>query len=116
MIRLSAVTHLTHCYSEPLVSMSSPSSDTVNPSQGDRDVYIYLSDSLIAQRLPSLAQIQSRPVGRRAGVITRTRSSMSCYLRSTMLSLSKNSSLESLLILNDRAVLDWLCLIGCVLK
>ena len=45
VIRLSAVTHLAQCRSEQLVSMSSPSRNSLNDSQAD-DVSICVTDSL----------------------------------------------------------------------
>ena len=41
VVRLIAVTHLAQCRSEQLVSMSSPSRNTLNDSQEDNDVSIW---------------------------------------------------------------------------
>ena len=49
VIRLSAVTHLAQCRSEQLVSMSSPSRNSLNDSQADNDVSICVTDSPLAQ-------------------------------------------------------------------
>ena len=48
VIRLSAVTHLAQCRSEQLVSMSSPSRNSLNDSQAD-DVSICVTDNPLAQ-------------------------------------------------------------------
>ena len=41
VIRLSAVTHLAQCRSEQLVSMSSPSRNSLNDSQANNDVSVF---------------------------------------------------------------------------
>ena len=64
------------CHCEQLGSMSSLSRETLDLSHEDRDVHIYVSNSILAQRLLSLAQIQSRPGRMRVGGIARTRSTM----------------------------------------
>ena len=49
VVRLSAVTFLTQCCSETIVSMSSPSRDALILSQADRDGSIHVYNSPLAQ-------------------------------------------------------------------